>query len=165
MARQLFDFQAVESTADWSAIDDAVMGGISASHLRHDPAGHAVFEGVVSLDNNGGFASVRSRAGALGAPGIVAYVLEVRGDGKRYKLNLRIDDAFYGVNYQAAFDTPRDQWTTVRLPVAEFRPTFRGRVVPTAPPLDPARVRQVGLMIADRQAGAFSLAVRSISAD
>jgi hypothetical protein len=44
-------------------------------------------------------------------------------------------------------------------------PTFRGRVVATAPPLDPGRVRQVGLMIADRQAGAFRLAVRSISAE
>ena len=165
MPRDLFDFQAVESTADWSAIDDAVMGGVSASRLRHDPAGHAVFEGVVSLDNNGGFASVRSRPGALGAPGAASFVLEVRGDGKRYKLNLRTDDAFDGVNYQAAFETPRDQWTTVRLPVSEFRPTFRGRVVATAPPLDPGEVRQVGLMITDRQAGAFRLAVRSIGAE
>jgi hypothetical protein len=165
MARHLFDFQAAESTAGWSAIDDAVMGGISSSRLRHDPAGHAVFEGVVSLDNNGGFASVRSRPVELGAPGAVSYVLEVLGDGKRYKLNLRTDDAFDGVNYQAAFETPRDQWTTVRLPVAGFRPTFRGRMVATAPPLDPARVRQVGLMIADRQVGTFALEVRSISAE
>jgi hypothetical protein len=165
MPRDLFDFQVAESTAGWSAIDDAVMGGVSASRLRHDPAGHAVFEGVVSLDNNGGFASVRSRPGELGAPGVLSYVLEVRGDGKRYKLSLRTDDGFDGVNYQATFETPHEQWTTVRLPVAEFRPTFRGRVVATAPPLEPAGVRQVGLMIADRQAGAFSLAVRSISAE
>ena len=165
MARHLFDFQAAESTAGWSAIDDAVMGGVSASRLRHDPAGHAVFEGLVSLGNNGGFASVRSRPGELGAPGAVSYVLEVRGDGKRYKLNLRTDDAFDGANYQAAFETPRDQWTTVRLPISGFRATFRGRVVATAPPLDPARVRQVGLMIADRQVGTFALEVRSISAE
>ncbi len=165
MARYLFDFQSPESTAGWSAIDDAVMGGISSSRLRHDPAGHAVFEGVVSLDNNGGFASVRSRPGELGAPGAVSYVLDVRGDGKRYKLNLRTDDAFDGVNYQSAFEAPRDQWTTVRLPVAELRPTFRGRVVAAAPPLDPAAVRQVGLMIADQQAGAFRLAVRSIGVE
>jgi hypothetical protein len=69
------------------------------------------------------------------------------------------------VNYQAAFEPPRDQWTTVRLPVSAFRPTFRGRVVATAPPLDPGRVRQIGLMIADRQTGPFFLAVRSIGAE
>jgi hypothetical protein len=107
MARHLFDFQTAESTADWSAVDDAVMGGISSSRLRHDPDGHAVFEGVVSLDNNGGFASVRSRPGELRAPGAASYVLEVRGDGKRYKLNLRTDDAFDGVSYQAALPVLR----------------------------------------------------------
>jgi hypothetical protein len=31
--------------------------------------------------------------------------------------------------------------------------------------LDAARVRQIGLMIADRQAGLFALAVRSILAE
>lgn len=42
---------------DWAAIDDRVMGGISRGRLRHDAAGHAVFEGNVSLERNGGFAS------------------------------------------------------------------------------------------------------------
>jgi hypothetical protein len=48
--------------------------------------------------------------------------------------------------------------------LGEFRPSFRGRAVPDAPPLDPARVRQVGLLIADRQAGPFALAMRSFAA-
>jgi len=165
MPLDLFRFQSAQAIADWSAIDDAVMGGVSSSRLRHDAAGHAVFEGVVALDNNGGFASVRSRPLDLGAPGAVSYVLEVRGDGKRYKLNLRTDDAFDGVNYQASFETPPGAWTLVRLPVSGFSPTFRGRTVPDAPPLDPIRVRQVGLMIADRQVGAFALAVRAIGVE
>jgi len=66
------------------------------------------------------------------------------------------------VNYQAAFKAPEGTWTLVRLPRSGFLPTFRGRSVPGAPPLDPARVRQIGLMIADRQAGSFALALRSI---
>ena len=162
MSRELFRFESAASVADWSAIDDSVMGGVSVSRLRHDPAGHAVFEGTVSLERNGGFASVRSRPLALGAAGALACLLEVRGDGKRYKLNLRTDDAFDGVNYQAAFKAPEGPWTLVRLPLSGFLPTFRGRSVPGAPPLDPARVRQIGLMIADGQAGTFALALRSI---
>jgi NADH dehydrogenase [ubiquinone] 1 alpha subcomplex assembly factor 1 len=165
MSRELFRFEAAASVADWSAIDDSVMGGVSRSHMRHDPAGHAVFEGIVSLENRGGFASVRSRPLSLGVPGAVAYLLEVRGDGKRFKLNLRTNDDFDGVNYQAEFEAPAGTWTRVRLAVSEFRPTFRGRHVPGAPPLDPARVRQLGLMIADRQAGSFALALRSIVAE
>jgi hypothetical protein len=47
--------------------------------------------------------------------------------------------------------------------LAEFRASFRGREVPGAPPLDPARIRQVGLMIVARQAGPFALDIRRIS--
>ena len=157
-----FDFAA--AVADWSAVDDRVMGGVSASRLRHDPAGHAVFEGTVSLAHNGGFASVRSRPGDLGVPGALAWLLDVRSDGKRYKLNLRTDDGFDGINYQAGFAPAAGRWTLVCLPIGDFRPTFRGRIV-AAPTLDPARIRQVGLMIADRQAGQFALAVRAIHAE
>ena len=163
MTRCLIDFALPASLTCWSAIGDVVMGGISRSRFDHDPAGHASFSGVVSLERNGGFASVRSPLLALGAPGATAYLLEVRGDGQRYKLNLRTDETFDGVSYQAAFVAP-PAWTTIRLPLAEFRPGFRGRAVPDAPPLDPARVRQIGLMIADRQAGPFALAIRSFAA-
>jgi hypothetical protein len=165
MASELFCFESAASVAGWSAIDDVVMGGVSRSHLRYDPAGYAVFEGFVSLEHNGGFASVRSGLQDLGVPGAAAYSIEFNGDGKRYKLNLRTDDAFDGVNYQAAFEAPAGPWTWVRLSLCAFVPTFRGRRVSDAPKLDPARVRQIGLMIADRQAGPFALAVRSIRAE
>lgn len=161
----LVRFATPAAVADWGPIDDVVMGGVSHSRLRHDPAGHAVFEGIVSLDNNGGFASVRCRPADLGAPGAAGWILEVRGDGRRYKFNLRTDDAFDGVNHQAVFDPPAGAWTTIRLPLAAFRATFRGRPVSDVPPLDPARVRQMGLMIADRQAGPFALAIRVIGTD
>ena len=71
------------------------------------------------------------------------------------------DDAFDGVNYQASF-APEPTWQTLHIPLSTFRATFRGRDVPSAPALDPARIRQVGLMIAERQAGAFALEVRRI---
>jgi NADH dehydrogenase [ubiquinone] 1 alpha subcomplex assembly factor 1 len=148
----------------WSAIDDRVMGGASRSRLRFDQAGHAVFEGVVSRDRGGGFASVRSTPRALAAPGAQAYVVEVRGDGRRYKLNLHTDAGLDGVQYQAVIDPPAGVWTSLRVPVEAFLPTYRGRPVPGAPPLDPARVRQVGLMIADGRAGPFGLGVRVIAA-
>jgi hypothetical protein len=149
----------------WNPINDSVMGGVSHSQLRYDPAGHAVFAGHVSFENNGGFASVRCQPCDLGRKEVVAYLLEVRGDGKRYKLNLRTDNGFDGVNYQARLEPPAAIWTTCRLACADFLPSWRGRPVPDAPPLDTARLRQIGLMIADRQEGPFALAVRSIAVE
>jgi hypothetical protein len=54
-------------------------------------------------------------------------------------------------------------WQALHLPLARFRASFRRREVPGAPALDPARVRQVGLMIAARQAGPFALDIKRIS--
>lgn len=158
----LVDFSDPVEVARWSAINDAVMGGVSSSQLHHDPQGHAVFSGHVSFDNNGGFASVRCLPRDLGRENVTGFMLMVFGDGKRYKLNLRTDNSFDGVNYQARFEPPSGIWTICRLASADFSPTWRGKPVPDAPSLDPARLRQIGLMIADRQAGPFFLAMRYI---
>jgi NADH dehydrogenase [ubiquinone] 1 alpha subcomplex assembly factor 1 len=157
----LFDFADPSSVAEWNAIDDRVMGGVSSSRLRHDPARHADFEGTVSLERNGGFASIRSTPADRGRPGAQTCFIEARATGKRFKLNLLTDDAFDSINYQAGF-APSATWQTLYIPLSTFRATFRGREVPGAPALDPARIRQVGLMIAERQVGAFALEVRRI---
>jgi NADH dehydrogenase [ubiquinone] 1 alpha subcomplex assembly factor 1 len=83
--------------------------------------------------------------------------------GKRYKLNLRTEDSFDGVNYQAELQTLASQWIEVSLPLSALVPTFRGRPVLDAPPLNPVRVKQVGLVISDRQAGPFRLCLRRIA--
>ena len=158
----LFDFRDSAATNEWTAIDDRVMGGVSRSRLRHEPAGYAVFEGEVSLARNGGFASVRSSPGTRGKRGATACVLEVRGNNKQFKLSLLTDDGFDSLNYQCGFAPAGDDWQTIRLPVTAFRATFRGRDVPGAQALDPARIRQVGLMIAARQSGPFALHIRRI---
>ena len=162
MCKLLFDFTDPRAVDAWRAIDDRVMGGVSRSRLRHDPAGHAVFEGEVSLEQNGGFASVRSSPDARGQPGATTCLIEVRGCSKQFKLSLLTDDGFDSVNYQAGFAADTHDWQTLRLPLAAFRASFRGRNVPGAPALEPARIRQVGLMISARQAGPFALDIRRI---
>ena len=66
MSKLLFDFSDPSGVDARRAIDDRVMGAISRSRLRHDPAGHAVFEGDISLAQNGCFASARCDALPLG---------------------------------------------------------------------------------------------------
>jgi NADH dehydrogenase [ubiquinone] 1 alpha subcomplex assembly factor 1 len=145
----LIDFSDPQEIAGWSAINDTVMGGRSRSQMRFDPAGHAVFSGEVSFENNGGFASVRRQSESLGRAKISAYLLEVCGDGKRYKLGMRTDDGFDGVNYQCGLQPPAGIWTVCRLPCMQFLPTWRGRVLHDQSALDPTQLRQIGLLIGD----------------
>lgn len=143
-------------------IDDAVMGGRSRS--RVEPCGGgAAFTGEVSLADGGGFASVRSAPRRWDLRGRSVLVLRVRGDGRRYKLNLRDDAALDGVTWQAPFDPPA-AWGEARVALSALEPRLRGRPV-AAPPLDRARVATVGLLVSDRQAGPFRLEVAWIAAE
>lgn len=163
MTKVVFDFSDASAVQARTAIDDRVMGGVSRSSLERDPAGHAVFKGTVSLERNGGFASVRSSAADRGQPGSTACLIDVHGDRKEFKLSRLTDNGFDSLNYQASFIPTGNDWHSVQLPLAAFRASFRGRDVPGAPALDAARIRQVGLMIAARQGGPFTLDIRRIS--
>jgi NADH dehydrogenase [ubiquinone] 1 alpha subcomplex assembly factor 1 len=87
----------------------------------------------------------------------------VRGDSRQFKLSLLTRDGFDILSYQARFATAGSLWEPIRLPLADFRAGYRGREVSNAPALEPASIRQVGLMIAARQAGLFELHIRRIS--
>jgi hypothetical protein len=164
LAERLVDFGHDDATADWHPIDDVVMGGVSQSTLQPHARGVARFSGMVSLGHGGGFASVRTEPRAWNTAGARAFVLRCCGDGRRYKFTARTDDGFDGMQYQARFQPPRGEWAEVELPVANFVASFRGRPVQGAGPLDPARVRQLGLMVSDQQAGPFELLLAYVDA-
>jgi NADH dehydrogenase [ubiquinone] 1 alpha subcomplex assembly factor 1 len=161
----LLDFDDAADLRLWTPVNDVVMGGVSRSEFTQAEPGIACFSGIVSLANSGGFASVRTAPRAWRTSDASAFVLRVCGDGNRYKFTVRTDDRFDGIQYQSRFAPPASNWTEVRPPVDSFVATFRGRVVPGAPPLDPARARTLGLMISDRQEGAFSLLIDWIAAE
>lgn len=143
----------------WWSINDGVMGGLSSGRISRSGEG-LVFAGELSLENNGGFASVRRPVDAdLSAASGVR--LRVRGDGRRYQFRLRLDGDFDGIAWRAEFGAS-GEWQTLELPFGDFEPVFRGRRVLNAGPVVPARIRQVGLMVADRQAGAFRLEIAAI---
>jgi hypothetical protein len=159
----IIDFSAGGDRGSWRVINDGVMGGLSQSEFLSDGDSAGVFRGGVSLENNGGFASVRTVPGDYGLGEFDGISLRVIGDGKLYSFRLRTDDRFDGVAWQSIFETRADTWVTVNLPFSEFEATWRGRRVPDAPALEPGRIRQLGFLIADKQAGTFRLEVGRIA--
>jgi monofunctional biosynthetic peptidoglycan transglycosylase len=162
--RILLDFDDAAETALFAPIDDAVMGGVSSSRFVQAAAGIAAFEGQVSLENNGGFASVRTGSRDWSLPGARAFVLRVRGDGKQYRFNVRTPDGPDAFRYEAPFDAPAGEWTEVEIPVTGLAAKAFGRRVPLVGPPDPARIRTLGFMISDKQAGKFRLEIDWIGA-
>jgi monofunctional biosynthetic peptidoglycan transglycosylase len=159
----VIDFGA-PADARWYVVDDGVMGGVSRGTFTLTDAGTAVFAGELSLERNGGFSSVRTDLGTTDLSDWVGLEVRVRGDGRTYQLRLRTDQRFDGLAYRAFFTTGDGEWTTARVPFAQFVPTFRGRIIADAPALDSARIRQLGFLLADKQAGPFRLEIAAVRA-
>ncbi|CAL9059889.1 unnamed protein product [Musa banksii] len=152
----LFGFKAGNITGKliWGALDDVVMGGVSESGFQVDPKGNedggptGLFKGVVSIANNGGFTSIRTKNFST-PEDLSAYdgiEMRVKGDGRRYKLILRTSYDWDTVGYTASFDTTKEQWQTIKLPFSSFRPIFRARTVTDAAPFDPSKIISLQLM-------------------
>lgn len=155
----VLDFAEPAAATGFRSIDDVVMGGVSASRVAvREGALH--FEGTVSLAQGGGFASMR---GPLALPaGARALLIDVRGDGRRYRLTLKLTDDNAGPQHQAPFEAPA-QWTTLCFSPDDFQASFRGRALELPPPRLDAQ-RAIGMLIADRQAGPFHLEIRRVRA-
>jgi NADH dehydrogenase [ubiquinone] 1 alpha subcomplex assembly factor 1 len=155
----LISFSGTSDEPNWIAVNDGVMGGISrgASSIND---GQMHFSGALSLENNGGFASVRTVDFRPDLSEAIAIILRVMGDGRDYQLRLASNARFRGdsVAYSANFSTTADQWIEVQIPITKLVPTFRGNVL-NGPSIDLARIEHIGLLIADSRAGPFSLRV------
>lgn len=162
--RLIFDFSEQADEDAWRSINDVVMGGVSSSGLCVTAEGVAIFEGIVSLERGGGFASVSSRLAAMDLGNFKGIEVRVRGDGKDYRLRVRTNDGEEGVAYQASFQTEHGIWRTEKLPFEAFEARYHGQPVPDAPPLDAGKIVSFGFLIADRQAGPFHLEIDWIRA-
>lgn len=152
----IFDFNSTETSGEWSVVDDVVMGGVSKSKFEINQGSTATFSGTVSPDNNGGFASARASL-KNEFNDYEGVIIRVRGDGNVYSLRFRTDTNFDGISYRAKFKTESGVWKEYKIPLSDFKPTFRGNTLSGKPKLESKNIKQIGILIADKQYGKFEL--------
>ena len=155
----IFEFDGGKDEPKWFSVDDSVMGGVSKGGLVIED-GSLVFSGKLSLENNGGFSSLRTGGRKYDFSGKDGFVLRVKGDGRTYKLRIETDARYNGseIGYQADFKTEDGKFIEVNVPFDAFEPGWRGRDL-DGPPLDLPKVEEIGLVLADGKAGPFSIEV------
>lgn len=121
----IFDFTVNSKLSQWTVLDDVVMGGRSSSSIYVNSEGHGVFEGHVSLENNGGFSSVRYQMNPVSVKGYSKCVIRLKGDGKKYQFRIKSENEEY-FSYIAKFSTT-GKWQTLEITMEEMEPWFRGR--------------------------------------
>ena len=157
-------FPTKDSVNLWHCENDTVMGGVSQSQIKYlnEDARHRgilVFEGSVSLENNGGFAQMLYENDLLDLSQCSHLELTLKGDGKNYQV--RIETRSTHVGYSQTFATTHE-WSTVKLAFADFTPDFHGEPVPDAPPLDLTQIKNIGILIGNNQEESFRLLLNEV---
>ena len=153
-SKRLVEFGDAE--APWMVVNDGVMGGVSTSRVSM-AKGIATFTGVVSLANNGGFASVRS-APSLGAfpNDTKAFQLRVRGDGKIYQFTVDTEAGWFWFAIKPA----KAKWSTLTVPYASLVPVTRfGEPTERARFDGKQQTSRLGILISNKRAEKFSISL------
>jgi hypothetical protein len=145
----------------WQPLGDRIMGGQSDGKVDCADEGIGLFQGTVRLDNGGGFASVKADLPEpVDATQWTGIELPALGDGKTYKVGLRNSTDRRSIVYQHAFTPDTKEWSRIQLPFSDFIPTWRGKTLTDAEPLNTSQLASVSLFVSGRQAGAFELRMR-----
>ena len=156
----IFDFTEEADLKNWSVVNDTVMGGQSAGKIGKDAQGKGLFEGHVSMDNNGGFTSIRYDAGKIKLQGYSKFVIVLKGDGKTYQFRLKTNSNDYYA-YVYSFETS-DNWQTIDIHFSCMVPSFRGKSLNMANfPGD--YMEEIGFLIGNKKVEEFKLAIDNIS--
>ena len=155
----LFDFNTQRDLSNWRTIDDVVMGGRSNGNFKLNAAGHGVFSGEVSLENNGGFSSLRYRFPKKIIKGHTKVVLTIKGDGKNYQFRTKSNGSDRH-SYVAKFTTT-GKWQTVEITLADMYPAFRGYQL-DIPNYPAETLEEIAFLIGNKKAENFELVINSI---
>ena len=161
--KTLATFESEDCLEAWTSVNDGVMGGISKGGFSRTEQGTLIFKGELSLENNGGFASIRMKPTPLDLSGMESLVVKAKGDGRTYWLELRAANQMAASSYRAYLPTKAGEWAEISVPLADFKLQAFGRDLPSKA-LDSATVASVGITLADKKAGPFALEIESMKA-
>lgn len=158
----LFDFNKNANIDSWTIVDDVVMGGSSMGSFGLNEEGKGVFSGSISLENNGGFSSVRYRFQAKDISHYKKVILKLKGDGKTYQFRIK-DKLNHYYSYIISFNTS-GEWEEIEIFFIDMYPSFRGRRLDQAN-FSSDTIEEIAFLIANKKKENFTLLIDEILLD
>ena len=155
----IFDFNADSDISNWTTVDDVVMGGRSRGNFKINDFGNGEFYGTVSLENNGGFSSLRHRFSSMDVKGFKEVIIKVKGDGKKYQFRVK-DNSSNSHSFIASFET-NGGWQTIHIQLSDMYPAFRGRTLSIGN-FSSESIEEIAFLIGNKTAENFKLEIDSI---
>lgn len=158
-SKTIYDFEKDSDLKGWIVEDDVVMGGRSSGELSINDEGNAVFEGYVSLENNGGFSSIQYKFPKIEVSDFSKAVITLKGDGKDYQFRVKSDLQNY-YSYISSFSTS-NEWQKIEIDFKDMHPSFRGRKL-DLPNYQGEYMEEVRFLIGNKKSENFRLLIDKI---
>lgn len=154
----LYDFTDHDENTPWYVVDDGVMGGRSQGQFQANQE-VGKFEGTVSLENNGGFSSIRCAINRSVPKEMKSFFLRLKGDRKNYQFRVKQNRSDYH-SFTFSFATS-GEWQTIIIPFTEMEPAFRGRKLRMDNYLG-EEIFEIGILIGNKVEEKFALQIERI---
>jgi len=156
----IFNFNSSSKIANWHIVDDVVMGGRSNGTFYLNKGGYGVFTGKISLENNGGFSSIRYHSEEIIVNGYSHIVIRLRGDGKTYQLRIK-EKTSDNHSYINTFKTS-GEWEDISIPLKNMYPSYRGKTL-NIPNFSADSIQNIGFLISNKKEESFTLFLDTIN--
>ncbi len=156
------DFDS-KNLLNWKIVNDSVMGGRSDATLKLKNNLYGVFNGYLSLQNNGGFSSIRAYY-PPDLTNVKSITIRIKGDGRQYSFRVRGNTSNWA-SYTHTFNTVKNKWIEKELMIKDFYPLYRGYYLNDMPLLSEMVIKEIGIMLSDKQTGPFELEIDWIRAN
>ena len=147
---------------NWRIVNDDVKGGISKSYISLSDEDNMLFNGYLSLENRGGFASCRNSISEKIPKDTTKFKIRVKGDGRTYQFRLRMRNTY--ANYAVDFKTMKNEWIDVEISMDEFKAYIMGARRPLSPKIKAEKISSIGFLLADKKEGNFGLEIMHVIA-
>ncbi|MFD1161146.1 MULTISPECIES: CIA30 family protein [Hwangdonia] len=157
----VFNFGTQHNTENWRIVNDGVMGGVSTSSLiENDNA--ILFKGETSLDNNGGFASIRTLIdkGRLKDCKTMTIRFKSSSTHRTFGLSLKTSQRYYIPYHKFTFTPKSTDWEELKINITEFKHYRISEIIGENMPLEVLKeVFNIALIVSDGKAGDFNIEI------
>ena len=155
----IIDFGKDTGGQYWTIVNDDVMGGLSSSSAVFTESS-LLFNGTLSLENNGGFASIRSANGKFDLSKYTTVKIKFRSTGRDFALQLSNSKLFFRPNYKLIFGSSTGEWEIVKLKIADFQQYTMGKISgPTINKDKLENIIRISIILSDKKEGPFEIEI------
>ncbi len=154
-----FNFGTNSNSQNWRVVNDSVMGGLSKSEIKLSE-NTLLFKGETSLENNGGFASIRTSFNPGTLKGCKTMTIKFKSNttNRSFGISLKDKERFYMPYFKHVFSPKTNSWQTLTVNLENFKPYRISETYNAKMPLSYLdNVFTLVLIISDKKQGDFDI--------